>query len=484
MHKDVCQVSTALGYEIIGYLDMALGELDEAKLHLSTAQDICEKKIDLLLDEENHDMRDLLAVNIQRIKKVLEIIEIRRGEDCADFVKPFDATIIDRICDDLTKYSSLSSAITTNTLPFKKIPGTANNRRHTAGYDGQDSMKEHKSLPCHDPYSFYENCGDDASNNTTNAVDDSHSTARTDAPTCLWQDESPHAPVSSPDESQMVKKQIRIEAVIESDTTVPQSSLRSANISKDANCIIHEGHLGRGLRWNHELNSEGRSDFHSNVSRNDSPPSSQPTNVTEQAPSSTFMGEDEVIFIPDAIVVEQDDDIPQASVVMSENNSFTLSRNRKLIRAIALIVIVSMCLALLIGFLVTDASKKSDAYKPIGQNETLITEIENSIESHVLQRNATFHFMSRTDPRFLALDWILNNDEMELKVSDSNLYQRYILALLAFRFSSLEWTNWLTGTDECEWYGVTCDDDGTVIGLEVGEIYSLSTPILTASKSV
>lgn len=59
---------------------------------------------------------------------MLEIIEIRRGEDCADFVKPFDATIIDSISDDLTKYSSLSSTLKTNTLPFKKIPETANNR--------------------------------------------------------------------------------------------------------------------------------------------------------------------------------------------------------------------------------------------------------------------------------------------------------------------------------------------------------------------
>jgi hypothetical protein len=86
----------------------------------------------------------------------------------------------------------------------------------------------------------------------------------------------------------------------------------------------------------------------------------------------------------------------------------------------------------------------------------------------------------------LALDWILHKDEMQLGPTDLNLYQHYVLSLLAFQFDSLAWAScggnysdfetictvqmngtdseqddykrWLSGTDECDWYGVSCLD--------------------------
>lgn len=116
------------------------------------------------------------------------------------------------------------------------------------------------------------------------------------------------------------------------------------------------------------------------------------------------------------------------------------------------------------------------------------------IEVEVLQRNALFHDMDSNNPRQLALEWILNQDKMQ--PDDVNLYQRYILAVVAFSLDSISWINcgnhtssdnsgkeyavdscsvsgvehsvWLSGNDECTWYGVTCGE-GIVLGLELSE---------------
>ena len=129
--------------------------------------------------------------------------------------------------------------------------------------------------------------------------------------------------------------------------------------------------------------------------------------------------------------------------------------------------------------------------------------IDKQIEAGVLQRDITFKNISKSDPRYLALDWILHYDELQLESDDKNLYQRYILALLAFTLDSLAWfacgehrtfgnvtenykndgcevTNqatgqmeehkvWLSSTEECEWYGVICSSDEVVRGVELSK---------------
>ena len=123
----------------------------------------------------------------------------------------------------------------------------------------------------------------------------------------------------------------------------------------------------------------------------------------------------------------------------------------------------------------------------------------------MLQRGATFNAtsMDREDPRYLALDWILHDDDLQLDSDAINLYQRYVLALLAFALDSTAWfvcgehrkfgnvtepyavevctvqnaatgekeehKVWLSSTDECEWYGVICSSDGVVRGVELSE---------------
>jgi hypothetical protein len=134
---------------------------------------------------------------------------------------------------------------------------------------------------------------------------------------------------------------------------------------------------------------------------------------------------------------------------------------------------------------------------PITDREAL--GISYYIEANVLQDYAKFSAMNKGDPRMLALEWILHTDEMQIGPTDPNLYQRYVLALLAFQFDSLAWTwcggdyfdaektcsveingtdtheehmRWLSGTDECDWYGVFCSS-GKVRELKLRE--SIST---------
>jgi hypothetical protein len=154
--------------------------------------------------------------------------------------------------------------------------------------------------------------------------------------------------------------------------------------------------------------------------------------------------------------------------------------------------------------------------------------IKEQIESGILLRNITFADTTMDDPRYRALQWILHDDQLQLDSNDPTLYQRYVLALVAYSFDSLAWavcgnhravmveeddveggitnttTNatttttatvpimvdyviedcditsqttglvetkkvWLSSTGECDWYGVICSEDGVVRGLELSK---------------
>lgn len=120
--------------------------------------------------------------------------------------------------------------------------------------------------------------------------------------------------------------------------------------------------------------------------------------------------------------------------------------------------------------------------------------IIEQLEAGVLYtRDETFSTMEMNDPRFLALDWILHTDALQLLSDDSHLYQRYALAVLAYALDSRAWyvcgdpgenytesecyipvdenttiTSgvWLSSTSECDWFGITCSSDGVVRAVE------------------
>jgi hypothetical protein len=82
-------------------------------------------------------------------------------------------------------------------------------------------------------------------------------------------------------------------------------------------------------------------------------------------------------------------------------------------------------------------------------------------------------------PQLLALEWLMNETQVDL-YSDNQLRQRFVLATFFFSTDGTEWTkasSWLEeGTDECDWWGIDCDDSGGVTALRLSKD-NLSGPI-------
>ena len=70
-------------------------------------------------------------------------------------------------------------------------------------------------------------------------------------------------------------------------------------------------------------------------------------------------------------------------------------------------------------------------------------------------------------PQGMAIDWITLDDP--LKVDPCvypTLEQRYGLATIYFATAGASWTtktDWLGGTSECQWFGITCDDTNVTV---------------------
>ena len=87
------------------------------------------------------------------------------------------------------------------------------------------------------------------------------------------------------------------------------------------------------------------------------------------------------------------------------------------------------------------------------------------LQEGVLLRNENFDAMRATDPRRMALDWILHKDDQRL-VSDSiNLYQRFGLAVLAYSMDSKAWK-------VCDCYRL---DNMTMLSLHLSDILPFPT---------
>mmetsp|Transcript_1716 Transcript_1716/g.3275 ORF Transcript_1716/g.3275 Transcript_1716/m.3275 type:complete len:665 (-) Transcript_1716:310-2304(-) len=216
-----------------------------------------------------------------------------------------------------------------------------------------------------------------------------------------------------------------------------------------------------------------------------------------------------------AVDTAAEDDYVYAAIEYDPDSKPPLHKNRRfrVYTCIALVIIVAV--VVVVAVYVTKSSKGDDvtqlyvnytdrptrAPTPSPTTNREASGIKEQIEAGVLQRKVTFDELNATDPRVLALDWILHKDQMQLLSDDVNLYQRYVLALLAYALDSLAWfacgdhriignvtefyavedcevTNqmtgqmeqfrvWLSSTDECEWYGVLCSGDGVVRGLEL-----------------
>ena len=82
-----------------------------------------------------------------------------------------------------------------------------------------------------------------------------------------------------------------------------------------------------------------------------------------------------------------------------------------------------------------------------------------------------------------TLDWLINDDKLQISPDAPNLLQRYILALLYFTTDGSNWEfsfNWLAPVPECQWREVSdryevingvceCSADEKVTSIRLGK---------------
>ncbi|KAL3797543.1 hypothetical protein HJC23_009907 [Cyclotella cryptica] len=195
------------------------------------------------------------------------------------------------------------------------------------------------------------------------------------------------------------------------------------------------------------------------------------SNVISQSVPNEHMREDEIL-LPEAFPVEANapPEYPNAGVaelVEPDQSRLSLKKNHACIVS-SILAAIFLALGLTITF--TSGKATPSSSRPTLQPTLFRTSskpslnIRNLIERNVLQRNVTFDQMEPTDGRIKALAWMMEKDQMKFITSESSLFQRYLLGLLAFEFSIL---NWLSDIYECGWAGVECDVEGHVIGLNL-----------------
>ena len=97
-------------------------------------------------------------------------------------------------------------------------------------------------------------------------------------------------------------------------------------------------------------------------------------------------------------------------------------------------------------------------------------EITNLILSMDYMTNDKLY--DQSSPQHKAFEWIIYNDPMQIHSNSPRLLQRYHLVALYHTNGGRSWQNnesWLSGDDECKWYGVKCNDSHEVKELRLGK---------------
>ena len=86
-----------------------------------------------------------------------------------------------------------------------------------------------------------------------------------------------------------------------------------------------------------------------------------------------------------------------------------------------------------------------------------------------------------TTPQGAAFAWVSQDPAHdEPCVFDSATVSRYALVVLFYSLGGSAWdvrTNWLTGESECSWFGIQCNEEGSVIGIDLGKIDSVQCSV-------
>ena len=93
---------------------------------------------------------------------------------------------------------------------------------------------------------------------------------------------------------------------------------------------------------------------------------------------------------------------------------------------------------------------------------------------------------SAGSPQSLAFNWLVDNDDFVVCPDDDKLIQRYVMAVFYFSTEGDSWTecsedggcpgtNFLEGTHECDWFGLTCNADKCITQIVFGEFIAIFT---------
>jgi len=222
------------------------------------------------------------------------------------------------------------------------------------------------------------------------------------------------------------------------------------------------------------------------------------------------------LAVATAVDTADEDEYIYSAIEFDPDSRPPLHKNRRFRVYTCVTLLVVIAVASVVVIYVTKGAKKTEinvmeimatgwpsaspTAAPVTDRET--SGIIEQLEASVLQGGANFSVIEENDPRYLALNWILHYDMHQLESNDVNLFQRYVLALMGFGLESVEWHDcgihynigpngtenfinedcevknaatgqienhkiWLSSTDECEWYGVICSNDGVVRGVEL-----------------
>lgn len=97
-----------------------------------------------------------------------------------------------------------------------------------------------------------------------------------------------------------------------------------------------------------------------------------------------------------------------------------------------------------------------------GSRQNLIMEKLKALSGDVVKEVGT--------PQHQAAEWIIEDDEGQYPSQSDFLYQRYVLAMLHFMMEddNMSMLGEVSGTDECNWDGITCNGDGHLTHIHFG----------------
>lgn len=144
--------------------------------------------------------------------------------------------------------------------------------------------------------------------------------------------------------------------------------------------------------------------------------------------------------------------------------------SKKRLLVIGTIIVVAV-IAIAVGVAVGGKSPtaKSDPTSTNVDYEARFTAIRTLLASH----SDPTTFSSPSTPQSQALQWLVYQDKQTLSLNERRVIQRYAIMVLYYACSGVDWPalstpfDKLTGTHECTFYGIECNDSEAVTKVDL-----------------